>query len=57
MLVTTLAVTIGFLALMRSEFLGLANLGLLIGVSLFAAVLADLFLTPIMLMRLRPKLV
>jgi predicted RND superfamily exporter protein len=56
MFVTTCAVSVGFLALLRSEFLGLAHLGLLIGVSLLAAVFADLFLTPLLLTRLRPKL-
>jgi predicted RND superfamily exporter protein len=56
MLITTLAVTIGFLALLRSEFVGLANLGLLLGVSLLSAVAADLFLTPILIMALKPKL-
>jgi predicted RND superfamily exporter protein len=55
MFVTTCAVAIGFLALLGSEFLGLANLGLLIGVSLLAAVFADLFLTPLLLMKLRPR--
>jgi len=56
MVITTLAVTIGFLALMRSEFLGLANLGFLLGVSLLSAVTADLFLSPVMIMALKPKL-
>jgi predicted RND superfamily exporter protein len=55
MFVTTCAVTVGFLALLGSEFLGLAHLGLLIGVSLLAAVFADLFLTPLLLMKLRPR--
>jgi len=55
MFVTMSAVTTGFLALLFSEFLGLANLGLLIGVSLFAAVFADLFLTPLLLIKLRPR--
>jgi predicted RND superfamily exporter protein len=55
MFVTMSAVTTGFLALLFSEFLGLANLGLLIGVSLFAAVFADLFLTPLLLMKLKPR--
>jgi predicted RND superfamily exporter protein len=55
MFVTTCAVTTGFLALLGSEFLGLAHLGLLIGVSLLAAVFADLLLTPLLLMKLRPR--
>jgi hypothetical protein len=56
MLVTTVAVTLGFLTLMLSEFLALANLGLLIGVSLLTAVFADLFLSPLMIIKLRPRL-
>jgi predicted RND superfamily exporter protein len=56
MVVTTLAVTIGFLALLRSEFLGLANLGLLLGVSLLSAVAADLFLSPVLITALKPKI-
>jgi predicted RND superfamily exporter protein len=55
MVITTLAVSIGFLALLQSEFLGLANLGLLLGVSLLSAVTADLFLSPVMLMALKPR--
>jgi predicted RND superfamily exporter protein len=55
MLVTTLAVSLGFLTLLLSRFLGLAYLGLLIGISLLAAVLADLFLSPLLIMVLRPR--
>ncbi|MGE0708247.1 MAG: RND family transporter [Planctomycetota bacterium] len=49
MLVTTLAISLGFLTLMASGFLGVAHLGLLIGVSLLAAVAADLFLSPLLI--------
>jgi predicted RND superfamily exporter protein len=56
MVITTLAVTLGFLDLLFSQFLGLANLGLLLGVSLLSAVAADLFLTPIMIMAIKPKI-
>ncbi len=56
MFVTSVAVTIGFLTLLFSQFLGLANFGLLIGVSLLSAVFADLFLSPLLLMRIRPKI-
>jgi predicted RND superfamily exporter protein len=56
MFLTAAVVSAGFAALLFSEFLGLANLGLLIGVSLLSAVFADLFLTPLLLITLRPKL-
>jgi predicted RND superfamily exporter protein len=55
MFVTACAVSVGFLALLFSEFLALANLGLLIGVSLLSAVFADLFLSPLLIMTLKPK--
>lgn len=54
MLATAAAVSLGFLTLLASEFLGLANLGLLLAVSLSTAVCADLYLSPIMLAVLRP---
>jgi hypothetical protein len=56
MFLTAAVVSAGFASLLFSEFLGLANLGLLIGVSLLSAVFADLFLTPLMLITLRPRL-
>ena len=56
MFITSSAVCLGFLVLTASDFLGLAKLGLLIGVSLFAAVFADLFLAPLLLMGIRPRL-
>jgi len=56
MFVTSLAVTLGFLTLLLSRFVGLANLGLLIGISLLTAVFADLFLSPLLLIKLRPKI-
>ncbi|MFC1706695.1 MMPL family transporter [Planctomycetota bacterium] len=56
MFLTACAVSLGFLSLMFSQFIGLRNLGLLIGVSLFSAVFADLFLSPIMLRYFRPKI-
>ncbi|RME73680.1 MAG: hypothetical protein D6776_06585, partial [Planctomycetota bacterium] len=56
MFITAVAVSAGFLMLLFSEFEGLRNFGLLIGVSLFAAVFADLFLTPILIMTLRPRI-
>jgi uncharacterized protein len=55
MFLTAAVVSAGFASLLFSEFLGLANLGLLIGVSLLSAVFADLFLTPLLLITLRPK--
>ncbi|HYV44493.1 MAG TPA: MMPL family transporter [Myxococcaceae bacterium] len=54
MLLTTFAVSSGFLLLMLSSFLGPAHLGLLIGATLLAAVLADLFLTPLLVIWLKP---
>lgn len=53
---TTCAISLGFLVMLFSQFLGLANLGLLIGVSLFTAVFADLFLSPLLLMTIKPRL-
>lgn len=54
--VTAIAVAVGFSVLMLSQFLGLANLGLLTGVSLGAAFLADVFVTPLLLMTIRPRI-
>lgn len=56
MCLTAGAVSIGFLSLCFSQFLALANLGLLIGVSLIAAVFADLFISPVLLMKLKPRI-
>jgi predicted RND superfamily exporter protein len=56
MLVTSTAVTAGFLLLQFSQFEGIANLGLLTGLTLWSAALADAFLTPVLLMTIRPRL-
>jgi predicted RND superfamily exporter protein len=56
MLLTACTVSIGFFTLMFSEFLALRNLGLLIGVSLFTAVFADIFLSPILMRFFRPSI-
>ena len=56
MFITAGAVSLGFLSLCFSQFLALANLGLLIGVSLMAAVFADLFISPVIIMALKPKI-
>ena len=56
MVVTACAVSIGFLTLALSQFVGLVHLGLLIGVSLFAAVFADLFVTPVLILFFRPRI-
>jgi len=56
MFVTSTTVSAGFFLLLASRFLGLAHLGFLIGATLFAAVFADLFLTPILLTHFRPSL-
>jgi len=55
MLVTTCVISLGFLCLRFSTFQGIGHLGLLIGVSLLTAVAADLFLTPLLLTKIRPK--
>lgn len=55
MFITAVSVSVGFSTLMLSEFLGLANLGLLTGVALLAAFVADIFLSPLLLMKLRPR--
>jgi predicted RND superfamily exporter protein len=54
MVLSGVAVSAGFLLLLLSGFLGPARLGALIGVTLLAAVAADLFLTPVLLTRLLP---
>jgi predicted RND superfamily exporter protein len=56
MLITGFSVSLGFLVLLGSEFLALSHLGVLTGISLFTAVFADLFLSPLLLMKLRPRL-
>ena len=56
MFVTSAAVTGGFLLLQFSRFEGIANLGLLTGLTLWIAGLADAFLSPVLLMMLRPRL-
>lgn len=57
MFVTACAVALGFSTFLVSNFIGIANVGVLIGVSLFAAVFGDLFVTPILLAKLKPKVV
>ncbi|BDG01286.1 efflux RND transporter permease subunit [Anaeromyxobacter oryzae] len=54
MLVSGAAVSAGFGLLLLSGFLGPARLGALIAATLGAAVFADLFLTPLLLVHLRP---
>lgn len=56
MIVTSAAVAGGFLLLQFSRFEGLANLGLLTGLTLWAAGIADAFLSPVLLMTLKPQL-
>jgi hypothetical protein len=56
MFITSCAVSLGFATLVFSNFLGLADFGVLIGISLFTAIFADLFLAPIMLTRIRPRI-
>lgn len=54
MLLSGVAVSAGFGLLLASSFLGPARLGALIAATLAAAVIADLFLTPLLLVHLRP---
>jgi predicted RND superfamily exporter protein len=54
MLVSGVAVSAGFGLLLLSGFLGPARLGALIGATLAAAVVADLFLNPLLLAHLAP---
>jgi predicted RND superfamily exporter protein len=54
MLLSGVSVSAGFALLLLSEFLGPARLGALIAATLAAAVVADLFLTPLLLVHLRP---
>lgn len=54
MFVTSIAVAGGFLCLTLSQFLAIAHIGLLVSVTLVSAVLADVFLSPILVMRVRP---
>jgi uncharacterized protein len=56
MFITASAVSLGFLALNASEFVGLHHLGTLLAVSLAAAVFADLFMTPVLLLAWKPSL-
>lgn len=56
MFVTSTAVSMGFLLLMLSELRGTAELGLLIGVTLFTAIFADMFLAPILVTWVKPRL-
>jgi predicted RND superfamily exporter protein len=57
MLVTTVVVTAGFLMLLLSRLDGIANLGLLTGLTLWVAGLANAFLTPVLLIKLQPSTV
>jgi hypothetical protein len=56
MFVTSTSVSSGFLLLLGAELAGSANLGLIIGATLFAACFADMFLTPLLLLTFKPKL-
>ncbi len=56
MLVTTLVITLGFLCLRFSVFQGIGHLGTLIGISLLTALAADLFLAPLLLIGLKPRI-
>jgi predicted RND superfamily exporter protein len=56
MVITSIAISTGFLVLLGSRFLGLSHLGALTGISLFAAVFADLFLSPVLLTTIRPRI-
>lgn len=55
MFITSTAVALGFLLLSFSEFRATANLGMIAGLTLFSAVLADLFLVPVILRAWKPR--
>jgi predicted RND superfamily exporter protein len=55
MFITSTAVSMGFLVLLGAQMTGTAHLGMIIGTTLFAAVFADLFLSPLLLSWLRPR--
>ncbi|MBI4576966.1 MAG: MMPL family transporter [Planctomycetes bacterium] len=54
MFVTSTSVAFGFLILCLSRFQGTAFLGLVAGLTLFVAIFADVFLTPVLLAAWRP---
>ena len=54
MFITATAVSLGFLTLNASEFVGLHHLGTLLAISLASAVFADLFMTPVLLLAWKP---
>lgn len=54
MFITASAVSLGFLTLNASEFVGLHHLGTLLAISLASAVFADLFMTPVLLLAWKP---
>jgi predicted RND superfamily exporter protein len=56
MIVTSLAVAGGFLLLQFSRFESIAHLGLLTGLTLIVAGLADAFLSPVLLMMIKPRM-
>jgi hypothetical protein len=56
MFLTTASVSAGFLLLLAAQLQGAAHLGLIIGTTLFAAVFADLFLAPLLILHFRPRL-
>ncbi len=56
MFVTSTAVALGFGLLLLSQFQGIADIGLIIGFTLFAAVFADLFISPILISFWKPRL-
>ena len=51
MVASSAVLVVGFAVLTSSEFLGLAYLGLLLGLGIFAALIADLLLLPLALKR------
>ncbi|MFK7922683.1 MAG: RND family transporter [Bacteroidia bacterium] len=53
--ITTLILSGGFLALTFSDFLGTLFIGLLISMTLFSALLADLIILPVLLLLFYPK--
>ncbi len=56
MAITALAVAAGFATLMLSEFQGISRFGILVGTTLAVAFLFDLFISPILILKTRPRI-
>ncbi len=54
--ITSTIVSAGFILLLLSSFEGIAHIGMILAVTLFFALFADLFLAPILVERVKPRL-